>query len=78
MAEFRDLEQNPQARYFTIERGGHGLPEESVFKLVQRFDGADGFAVLTNSNRDRVLYLVAVVGFAVEPGTSACLNVVLE
>ncbi|KPM46358.1 hypothetical protein AK830_g187 [Neonectria ditissima] len=68
MSEFRELEQNSQSRYFTIERGGHGLPEASSFKLVQRFEGADGFAVVTNSNRDRVLYLVAVVGFAVEPG----------
>ncbi|KAK7398327.1 hypothetical protein QQX98_012296 [Neonectria punicea] len=73
MAEFRDLEQNSLARYFTIERGGHGLPETSSFRLVRRFDGADGFAVFTNSNRDWVLYLVAVVGFVAEPGTSSCL-----
>ncbi|KAH8656755.1 heterokaryon incompatibility protein-domain-containing protein [Ilyonectria robusta] len=66
VAEFREVEPGSVERYFQIERGGHGLPVESTFKIVRRFDGGDGFSVLTNSNRGSVLYLVAVIGFSAE------------
>ncbi|KAH7140159.1 heterokaryon incompatibility protein-domain-containing protein [Dactylonectria estremocensis] len=66
VAGFREIEPDSVRRYFSIERGGHGLPAESAFRIVRRFDGGDGFAVLTNSNRDNVLYLVAVIGFSAD------------
>ncbi|KAH7166370.1 heterokaryon incompatibility protein-domain-containing protein [Dactylonectria macrodidyma] len=66
VTEFQKLELGSVERYFSIERGGHGLPVESSFRIVRRFDGGDGFLVFTNSHRDKVLYLVAVIGFSAE------------
>ncbi|GKU05145.1 hypothetical protein FLAG1_11738 [Fusarium langsethiae] len=62
--------QNAHYRYFVLERQGHGIPEEWSFKLVQRLDGGDGFAVLADSKNRRYMYLMDVFGYCVDPADS--------
>ncbi|KAM0228852.1 hypothetical protein ACHAP5_011832 [Fusarium lateritium] len=67
---FEDMQEDPQSRYFVIERQGHALPDKWTFRLVQRLDGADGFSVLANSKSEKMIYLMDVFGFCVEPEKS--------
>ncbi|KAG8666783.1 hypothetical protein FPOAC2_11908 [Fusarium poae] len=66
----KKVEQDPHYRYFVIERQNHGVPEKWSFKLVQRLDDADGFAVLADSKNRRYMYLMDVFGFCVDPADS--------
>ncbi|KAM0215060.1 hypothetical protein ACHAQD_008568 [Fusarium lateritium] len=68
--DFEDMQEDPQQRYFVIERQGHALPDKWTFRLVQRLDGADGFSVLANSKNEKMIYLMNVFGFCVEPEKS--------
>jgi hypothetical protein len=68
--DFEDMQEDPKSRYFVIERQGHSLPDTWTLRLVQRLDGADGFSVLANSKGDRMIYLIDVFGFCVEPEKS--------
>ncbi|KAM0432633.1 hypothetical protein ACHAQK_009482 [Fusarium lateritium] len=69
--DFEDMQEDPQQRYFVIERQGHALPDKWTFRLVQRLDGADGFSVLANSKNEKMIYLMNVFGFCVEPEKSS-------
>ncbi|SPJ79275.1 related to tol protein [Fusarium torulosum] len=68
--DFKDVQEDPKSRYFIIERQGHGIPDKWTFRLVQRLDGADGFSVLVNTKSERIIYLIDVFGFCVEPEKS--------
>ncbi|KAM0301545.1 hypothetical protein HYE67_006634 [Fusarium culmorum] len=63
----KEVEKDPHYRYFVLEVQGHGVPETWFFKLVQRLDGGEGFAVLANSKKKRSMYLMDVFGFCVNP-----------
>ncbi|KAI8714057.1 HET domain-containing protein [Fusarium sp. LHS14.1] len=65
--DFKQLEHNVFYRHMY---SNHGLPVDWVLGLAQRVDGADGFTVLANSKDERILYLVDVFGFCVEPKES--------
>ncbi|KAH7233075.1 heterokaryon incompatibility protein-domain-containing protein [Fusarium tricinctum] len=68
--DFENMQQDPKLRYFVIERQGHGFPDKWTFRLVQRLDAADGFSVLVNSKSEKIIYLIDVFGFCVEPEDS--------
>ncbi|KAL6923971.1 hypothetical protein FSST1_001245 [Fusarium sambucinum] len=66
----KKVEQDSHYRYFVLERQNHGIPEKWSFKLVQRLDDGDGFAVLATSKNRRYMYLMDVFGFCVDPADS--------
>ncbi|KAF4332671.1 het-domain protein [Fusarium beomiforme] len=64
------VKRDTHKKYFVLERQGHGSPDNWTFSLVKRLDGADGFSVVSNSKRERLLYLMGSFGFCVEPSLS--------
>ncbi|KAM5361874.1 hypothetical protein ACJZ2D_012819 [Fusarium nematophilum] len=64
----RDPKADPVEKWFKVDRAGHGLPGEWIFRIVRRPDEMEGFAVVANGLRERIMYLIAVFGFCVEPG----------
>ncbi|UPK94643.1 hypothetical protein LCI18_005578 [Fusarium solani-melongenae] len=68
--DFEQLKHNALYRSVYSHHYRHGLPVELALGLAQRVDGADGFTVLANSKDEKILYLIDVFGFCVEPEES--------
>lgn len=66
IAHFQALARDSaEFRYYYIERQKHGLPREHRFYVTMRPDEGDGFLVWMNSASERIMYLVASIGFCV-------------